>query len=214
MNITPLYLAQQCAQLYTSADGWAHYWQTDDVVLAHAALDDGTDLIVLRGSMTTEDWIRDATAVPVWHSGLGFCHGGFLAGMDDVFSEVRYVVDKKVIITGHSLGGARARILAGMFAYNALPVDTLCVFGSPKPAFVNLARIIQKSGMTHISHRNRNDIVPTVPLDIPPFFDFVHTEDWITLNAEPAETDMEPLRDHHIALYVQGLEKHDLPAVT
>jgi hypothetical protein len=206
MTATALALAQQCAQIYASAAGWLHYWETDDVVVGHAQVD-GTDVLVLRGSVTAEDWLRDAEALPAWHPQLGFCHGGFLRGMDDVFAEVRAVVGSKVAITGHSLGGARARILAGLFACNGLPLETLCVFGSPKPAFANLARVIEKSGTSHISYRNRNDVVPLAPITVAPVFDFVHTENWIALNAAPAQTNFEPLRDHSIELYVQGCQR-------
>jgi hypothetical protein len=204
MSLAPFALAKLSARIYASAAGWLHYWSYDDVIVGHTQMD-GSDVLVLRGSATTEDWMRDCEAIPAWHPQLGFCHAGFLAGMDEVFAEVRAVVGPQVAITGHSLGAARARILAALFACNQLPVDQLCVFGSPKPAFVNLARIIRKSGMAHASYRNRNDVVPTVPLTVAPFLDFVHTEDWTPLDAAPADTNLEPLRDHNIDLYVQGL---------
>jgi len=202
--ITHIQCAQESARIYTDRTNWAHYWTFDDVIVGHQVID-GDDLIALRGSADTEDWVRDAAAIPEWHHDLGFVHAGFLAGMDDVFAEVRAAVGPKLAITGHSLGGARARILAGLFACNGISVDTLTVFGSPKPAFVNLSRIIQKSGMQHTSYRNRNDIVPTLPLTIPPCGDFVHTEDWTPLNAAPAIMNLEPLRDHSIDLYVRAM---------
>jgi hypothetical protein len=207
MIIQPLGLARLNAQIYASSSGWLNYWQYDHAIVGHTQVD-GVDVLVLRGTVDVADWIRDIEAeFPIWHPDLGFCAGGFLAGMDDVFAEVRGAVGCNLVITGHSLGGARARILAGLFACSGVPINYLCVFGSPKPAFLNLARIIQKSGMMHASYRNRNDIVPTVPLTAAPFLDFVHTEDWIVLNAAPAETNLEALRDHSIDLYVQGLTK-------
>jgi hypothetical protein len=199
MTITKLMMAEACANLYAQATGWDHYWELDDVVVAHQRIDD-TDLVILRGSITAGDWVRDALAIPVWHDQLGFVHAGFMAGMDDVFAEVRKVVGPKVVITGHSLGGARARILAALFAVNGLPAGVLHTFGSPKPGFKNLARILQKSGWTHSSDRNRNDIVPTLPM----ILDWQHTEPWTPVSAAPAQDDLEPLRDHSIALYVQA----------
>ena len=198
-------LAALCQSLYAGDTGFANIWTFDDVVVGHARVGD-VDVLVLRGSVTAGDWLRDFEAMPVWHDKLGFVHAGFVAGMDDVFAEVLpFCQGAKVAITGHSLGGARARILAAMFAVNGLAVDQLCVFGSPKPAFVNLARIIQKSGMTHASYRNRRDVVPTVPLTIAPFFDFVHTDDWTPCDAAPEASNLEPLRDHSCALYVEAL---------
>lgn len=198
--IAPLALAKLSHQIYDSLDGFAKSWTIEGVVVALARVDD-VDVIVLRGSATAEDWMRDAGALPVWHAGLGFCHGGFLVGMDAVFAAVRAVVGPKVVITGHSLGGARARILAAMFAVNGVAVDTLCVFGCPRPGFANLARVIQKSGMRHLSYRNRNDVVPLAPLL--PWWE--HSEDWTAVSAAPAQSNLEALRDHSSALYVQAL---------
>jgi len=202
--ITPLLLAQFSNAIYSQSTGWDDYWTLDDVVVARKRVDD-TDVIVHRGSAVGSDWVKNFTAYPKWHSQLGYCHAGFLSGMDEVFSEVRVAVGANVAITGHSLGGARARILAGLFAYNKIPVDLLTVFGAPKPGFINLARIIQKSGIVHTSFRNRNDVVPTLALSIAPFLEFVHTEDWQVLNAAPASDNLEPLRDHSIDLYIKAL---------
>jgi Lipase (class 3) len=201
--MTPLDLAKLNALAYASPLGWTHYWVIDEVIVCHTVVD-GQDVLVLPGSRTALDWMRDMNAMPVWHHNLGFVHAGFLMGLDDVYAEVKSVV-KNPLITGHSLGGSRARILAGMFAYDAFPVDTLCVFGSPKPAFINLQRIITKSGMKHLSFRNRNDPVPTVPFTMDLIFQYCHTEDWVAVDAAPTPDDLEPLRDHHIGLYIQGL---------
>lgn len=201
MPVSHLVMAQLSAQIYQSLDGFDKSWTKDDVVIATKRIGD-TDVLVLRGSQTAEDWLRDAEAVPQHHHQLGMCHAGFLAGMDDVFAEVRGVVEPQVAITGHSLGGARARILAGLFVCNRLKVDQLCVFGSPKPAFAGLATIIQRSGMAHTSYRNRQDVVPTVPLGA---FPWVHTEPWIAVDAVPGITSLAWLRDHCSSLYVNAL---------
>jgi hypothetical protein len=174
------------------------------VVFGHAKVGD-VDVIALRGSENIDDWMHDFTAIPQWHSQLGFCHAGFLHDMDDVFSTVRAEVGPNLIITGHSLGGARARILAGLFAVNKILVAELGVFGSPKPAFANLARIIAKSGMKHWSLRFYNDAVVLVPLDIEPFLEFVHTEPYAPLAGHSGQSDMGPLRDHSIDNYILAL---------
>jgi predicted lipase len=190
--------------------GSTRFGQVIDVdgVLAGIEQTEDTDILSLRGSKVVQDWVRNFNAVPVWHPKLGFVHSGFVIGMDDVFGVTRSKVGqggRKIAITGHSLGGAHARILAAMFACAGIQVEVLCVFGSPKPGFTNLARIIQKSGMQHSSYRNRNDVVPTMPLTVEPILDFVHTEPWIEVDAAPPATDFEALRDHACALYVQAL---------
>lgn len=204
MDITPLMLAQASKEIYSApASAYHNYWETDSVVIGHECVGD-TSFLTLRGSLTTEDWLRDAEAIPEWHSQLGFVHSGFLQGMDEVFANVRKVVQPNVVITGHSLGGARARILAALFAVNNQHIAgtslEVCTFGSPKPGFINLARIIQKSGMKHTSYRNRNDIVPTLPFILP----WEHTEPWIALDAAPEDSDLEPLRDHSCDLYIKA----------
>ena len=203
MKATLTQLATLCQTIYTDSTDWDQYWTSDDVVVGLKG-----DVLVLRGSLTAEDWARDAAGFPIWHTGLGFVHAGFIAGMDDVLSEVSKAVVNP-IITGHSLGGARARLLAGLFAYNDFECQGVVTFGSPKPAFLNLARLLEKSGMEHTSYRNRNDIVPTLPLTVPPCFDFVHTEPWTAVDAAPADTNMEPLRDHSIALYLKAMSALD-----
>ncbi len=199
--ITALDCARLAHAIYAPGAEFSKVLATDNVVVGLARVGD-TDVIALRGSVTAGDWIADAEALPVWHSGLGFVHAGFIAGMDDVFNAVRGAVGPKVAITGHSLGGARARLLAALYAVAGLPVEMLCVFGSPKPGFANVARVIQKSGMPHYSYRNRNDVVPLMAA-ILPFW--AHTEDWVAVSAAPATNNLEPLRDHSSALYVEAI---------
>ncbi|MDD5249658.1 MAG: hypothetical protein PHY45_11765 [Rhodocyclaceae bacterium] len=196
-------LAQNCAAIYDDANrqSWAKYWELDGVhiALAHYA---EADVLVFRGSADAQDFMRDADAVPEWHPNLGFLHAGFAAGLDDVMAEVHSAVGERVAITGHSLGGARARILAAMRVIEGWPVHQLCVFGSPKPGFANVSRIIQKSGMAHSSYRNRNDPMPLMPGLLPLW---EHPEDWIALDEHPDVNDFDPLRDHSMALYARGV---------
>lgn len=204
--ISALQIAKLCDRVYTDTSGWDHYWTINDVVIAHQAID-GVDAFILRGSKEAIDWIRDASALPVWHEQLGFVDAGFAVGMDEVFKTVAPVIAAgtgRVAIGGHSLGGSRARILAALCAVNNVKVDYLCVIGSPKPAFANLRRIIEKSGMAHESFRNRNDPVPLVPCLLPLW---EHTEPWQAVDASPASNDLEPLRDHHAPLYIKGIEQ-------
>lgn len=196
MTETAYTLAQLCNLIYDQTEGWDDYWSLNDVVIARSG-----NTLVLRGSVTTEDWLRDGDAVPIWHAQLGFVHRGFLTGMDEVYAEVKNKVQPGFAITGHSLGGARARILAALFAVNGMPPARVVTFGSPKPAFINLRRIFEKSPIEHISYRNRNDVVPMLP----PLSDFVHTESWTAVDAAPAINNLEPLRDHSMELYCKAL---------
>jgi hypothetical protein len=213
--MTDLDSANLCAKIYAvdaaTDKFWSNYWEVNEIVCAHAVID-GVSVIVFRGSITPEDWMRDLDAIPMWTSKLGFVHAGFYEGLETLYPLIEAVVGNQVIITGHSLGAARACLTAGLFAHDAsanaipCPVVTLCTFGQPKPAFANLGRIIAKSGMEHRSYRNLNDPIPLVPMEIFPFINYQNTEPWVALSAEPAANDLGPLRDHHIDLYVQGIQ--------
>lgn len=191
--------------------------QVDGVVYSFEVVD-GVYVITLRGSDSPLDWLRDFEAAPVLDPQLGYVHSGFLQGMRALFGALQKQLPSgaKVAITGHSLGGARARILAALFIVNGYDVYQLVTFGSPKPAFANLARIIQKGAdvaahggaiamvSEHISYRNRSDPVVTVPFNIADM-EWEHTEPYKAVSAAPAAYDLQVLRDHHIGLYLQGV---------
>jgi predicted lipase len=202
--IEPLVLAQICADVYADTPvGFDHVWDFSGNHAAHKKIDD-VDVIVFRGSKDTQDWLRDVEAVPLWDYRIGFVHGGFMCGVNDILVAASLVVGSKVVVTGHSLGGARARIYAALMAYSKQPVSQCCVFGSPRPGFANMSRILQKSGTPLASYRNRNDPVPLVP-----FMGglYTHPDQWIALDSAPPPGDLEPLRDHHIVRYLDGLKK-------
>lgn len=210
MGATAQELVDASARIYTDSTNWERYLDRDTVVLGHSKSADGSDIIALRGSKTVEDWLRDFKVYPQWDSDLGYCEAGFLEDMDELAKELYDIFFKlnmsNLAITGHSLGGARARILTAKLIKLNFPVCKLLTFGSPKPGFINLARIIQKSNIQHQSVRNRNDVVPTTPLSIEPFLDYVHTEDYILGDAAPEESNLEPLRDHSVSLYQQAVQ--------
>jgi predicted lipase len=201
--IKPIILAGACSDFYTESGSWDHTWDFGGTYVGHRKIGDA-DLIVFRGSKDAQDWVHDAEVFPVWDARLGFVHGGFMCGMNDALAEILTVVGSRVVVTGHSLGGARARILAALFAYLQRPVEQCVVFGSPRPGFANLARILQKSATPLLSYRNRNDPVPLVP-----FMGglYTHPDPWSNLDEAPPTDDLEPLRDHHIAHYIAGLAK-------
>ena len=202
--IPPIDLARVCAEVYADTPtGFAHSWDYEDCHASHRKIAD-TDVIVFRGTKDVTDWLRDILVTPFWDYRLGFVHAGFLAGMNDILVAMSLVVGSKVAVTGHSLGGARARLLAALLAYNGTPVSQCCVFGSPRPGFANVGRILQKSGTPLASYRNRNDPVPLVP-----FFGglYQHPDEWIELDAPGDPDDLDALRDHKISRYIEGLEK-------
>jgi hypothetical protein len=163
----------------------------------------------MRGSVTVDDWMRDAEALPAWDAQLGFCHKGFLEGLNDVFLEIQKAVPTgtSLTITGHSLGGARARLLAAKCLFNSMPVAAVTVFGSPRPAFSSVTTLLDgHPECEHTSFRNRKDVVCCVP---PPWMGYEHTEQYFLVDSGAVEEGevWEGPEDHHIALYVRAVSQ-------
>ena len=192
-----------CRNSYGNAFAWSAGWNISGVQVYLTTIANDW-VLVFRGSQDALDWSRDLDAIPYKDNTLGWVDSGFFNGLQDVYKQLfRVGKGQPVSFTGHSLGGARARLMAGLFIKNGLEVKNLVTFGSPKPAFQGLADIITNSSLIHCSYRNSNDIVPTVPLTIDPLFDYVHTEQYIQLGDGSGVPCIE---DHHINNYVKALQ--------
>ena len=188
--MTDKQLAQLCADLYSAPSpaciGGIVYSVTDGAICC-------------RGSQTADDWLQDFDAIPVW-TPIGMVHSGFWSGMQALYATVKPLATQPLILTGHSLGGAHARLLAGLFALDGIPFE-LVTFAAPRPAWANLRRIVEKSGMKHRNYRFREDPVPMVAP-----FPYEPTEDYIVLDDGPGDpTNLDPLRDHSILNYLRCL---------
>lgn len=209
-NITTADLVLLAKDIYLPpvAYPWDSYWTKDAVVAGHKILN-GVHCISLRGSAKAIDWIRNFEALPEYTPDLGYVYTGFFDGMRDTAQEVMSMLAaekiSEVCITGHSLGGARARILAALLLLEGITVLRLSVFGSPKPGYAKLASIVAGCKI-HESFRNGHDVVPLLS-DIGD--DWVHTEPWTVINVQPTAgiplEIFEAVEDHGISLYYQGL---------
>lgn len=131
----------------------------------------GSLLVVVRGTLAIEEWLRNFTAIPTPYDfvrGFGLVHLGFEAVYGSVRSSIFNVLraqrqTTRITLVGHSLGGAMVTLAAPDIAVNLQkPVDVFTV-GSPrvgKPDFrANFnARIVECFRVT-----NQLDIVPHVP---------------------------------------------------
>jgi len=70
------------------------------------------------------------------------------------------IQNKKLYITGHSLGGAMATICASRMVARGIVVSGLYTFGSPR---VGDAEFVAHLGTTHFRFVNNNDIVTKAP---------------------------------------------------
>jgi hypothetical protein len=143
--------------------------------------DDGTDtqafithhdeiiLLSVRGTASGSDALRDLDAAQVpFVEGVGKVHNGFYGSAKAVIKFVttyldRFHVGQKVIITGHSLGGAVAFLLAEMlrrrkgYEYDIV----LYTYGAPRAVDKTFAD--GASALIHHRTVNHNDPVPSVP---------------------------------------------------
>ncbi|MGE8175206.1 lipase family protein [Pseudomonas fluorescens] len=144
-----------------------HDWKNTDTQ-AYATHDDRMILIGVRGTAQKWDAWRDGDAeqVPV-EDGVGKAHQGFHEGYVAVKAFVtKYVErfrtgDQRILVCGHSLGGAIALLLAEWIRRKYDPNVILYTFGSPRAGdaeFVEGAKSL-------VHHRivNNNDPVPSVP---------------------------------------------------
>lgn len=129
-------------------------------------------LIAVRGTSELPwDLLTDTDAqqVPIEEGfGVGQAHQGFYGGAKAVYEFATTYLDKfysgqKIIVTGHSLGGAIALLLSEMIRRtNRYAADILLyTYGSPRAAdqtFVEGA-----AAVTHHRMVNHNDPIPSVP---------------------------------------------------
>ncbi|MGV8864339.1 MAG: lipase family protein [Pseudomonas sp.] len=125
-------------------------------------------LISVRGTQEFADILRDLDALQLpFEEGSGTAHQGFYKAYKAIKSFVqnylnRFHSGQKIIICGHSLGGAICTLLAEALRCNNRKYDVLLyTYGSPRAgdsAFVEGA-----AELVHHRIVNNNDPVPSVP---------------------------------------------------
>ncbi len=218
--ITDLRAAELCAASYVSRAVTPSPFVTfdegnDDGVCWGIAQEGDCDVIVLRGSYTNEDWLRDVMAKPYMSRRMGPVHSGFYLGMDNAWTDMKEVLrhDAQYVVTGHSLGAARASLLTGIMLADGWPVEARIVFGEPKPGFAALAEFIKS--VPSRSYRNgvsdAHDVVTDLPFTIPALgLDYVHPVPFTLVSAPPPVDDVTGLfAYHHIHLYVEAMKASD-----
>lgn len=194
-------LVNICARIYQSTDGWDHYDSGPDDGIAWALKKlDGFDVVVFRGSITAHDWAEDFRAFPTI-TRVGTVHYGFYDGMEKMHMEVSSMLTQPVMVTGHSLGAARADILCALMVTGGKPPARRAVFGEPRPGMPDFAAFL-KDVPGH-GYRNADahghDYVTDVPPQMFGGLSFTHPKPLVDVSASP--TGVGPFRYHHIELY-------------
>lgn len=109
------------------------------VLIGGSLDDDGALIVAFRGTREPRDYLTDARFLfkhpwPVVGHENAKVHRGFLEGYFAVSETIHARVHgaKRIIITGHSLGGALATLCALDLVDNGLPVWNAITFGSPR----------------------------------------------------------------------------------
>ncbi|KAI8140924.1 Alpha/Beta hydrolase protein [Fennellomyces sp. T-0311] len=132
-----------------------------------------TIIVVFRGSVSLNNWIADLTAVWVTYPSvpLAYVHGGFLGAWEEVSTQVVRTVKSqlsshpgyKVVITGHSLGGAVAVLSALEFYRDGITNLALYTQGQPRVGNRAFANHIVSTGIQYKRSVHSRDLVPHVP---------------------------------------------------
>jgi predicted lipase len=124
-----------------------------------------TQLIAVRGTSNIENAIVDISLKLVvdQHTGLRLHHGFSLAAKK-LYAMLKPLLkpDYKIDVTGHSLGGAVALILAIYLDADQFNIEQVTTFGQPKVTNIAGARQIQQLKVIRVV--TPSDLVPLVPL--------------------------------------------------
>lgn len=149
----------------------------------------GRTVIAFRG---TNDWrsaLQDAKAWPKRDADLGFCHGGFLEDARAIYPALRARMrGRRVVITGHSKGGADALIVGALLHLAGIAVTDIVTFGAPRAGFRRMRRILAPVQIRQ--YWAGDDPVPLVPWLLGCY---VHMRDPFHLDVPWA---IDPIDDH------------------
>lgn len=205
--ISDLDCVKLCAACYSDPGAFDLTVQTQGVWFG---VKDTGDCVVaaFRGSDNIPDWRRDIEAQMENYSALYGYEKGFGLGLPTAIKRLRELTGAMpLVLTGHSLGAAHAALVAPQ----SCP-GKVVLFGCPRPGDARLRAYMERQNISITSYRNRRDPVTELPdfsLSLP-LVKFAPVADFIPLDAAPACGDeLTPFLDHHINLYVQGMEKYD-----
>jgi pimeloyl-ACP methyl ester carboxylesterase len=125
-------------------------------------------LISVRGTQEPMDFVRDTDAEQVpFEEGIGKAHQGFYKAYKAMSKFVQVYLDQfhtgqKIIICGHSLGGAIATLLAEALRRSPNGYEILLyTYGSPRAGDADF--VAGAEALVHHRMVNNNDPIPSVP---------------------------------------------------
>jgi hypothetical protein len=132
----------------------------------------GSLLVVIRGTLVVEEWLKNFTAVPSPYEfvpDLGHVHLGFQVVYASVRSSVINALQgqppaARITLVGHSLGGAITTLAAPDLLINLQrPLVDVCTVGAPRVGKQNFRERFNERITDCFRVTNRLDIVPHLP---------------------------------------------------
>jgi pimeloyl-ACP methyl ester carboxylesterase len=154
-----------------------------------------TTWIAIEGSDELADWRRNFEFVLTSTDE----HLGFGAYARELMTQmwaagVQLDRNQTIVLTGHSLGGAVASIIAAQLQ-EQLPLLELVTFGSPRPGG---KRFAERLTVPHHRYVHADDVVPHLPS---PLLGFRHTAPALQLEPFKAAHLLRGVKDHDMLIY-------------
>ena len=175
------------------------YPHEDDVLIDRSI--DGYTILAIEGTKEKTDWLTNIKFLLKSDD----CHRGFKNNPYRSLSKLvcdYEALDKKrkLIITGHSLGGATATLIADLIYPNNQNI-ALITAGSPRPGGRELRERLKN--VEHLRFVYGDDIVPKTP---PWVCGYVHTHQPIPLE-DANDTRFDGVADHNMGSYYDAAVK-------
>ena len=164
---------------------------------------EGHTILAVEGTNETSDWVTNLKFLIKRDD----CHRGFKNNANRTLAELVVAYEglnpeRKLVIAGHSLGGATATCIADLLWESGNKNIALVTAGSPRPGGRRLRRRLKD--LEHHRFVHGNDIVPNTP---PWLAGFVHTHPRIYL-PDAVETRFDGVADHNMGDYYDAAVKH------
>lgn len=128
----------------------------------------GASIVSVRGTNDFDDALLDANTATISADGVLYHHGFYIysALLYDRVRAALGACTQPIWLTGHSLGGASAQVLAYWLRNDGCNVQGVVTFGAPAPGRTNFASAYNAAGLGGKTHRfeGEHDIVVCTPL--------------------------------------------------
>ena len=124
-------------------------------------------VVAFRGTESVGNALTDAETALIRHDAFpGLVHLGFSHAADAVYPTVRSLLtclarELPILVTGHSLGGAMATLVAHRLSAEGFPVRAVYSYGSPRAGDRHFRNAYRLPNYRFV---NDNDLVPHLPL--------------------------------------------------